>query len=202
MPVTYTSRKGITYILCRVTTRTGKPRYVFAREPRGEVVEEIPAGFHISESVNGIVSLVRDRPAQIRPAEVAAVEAAVRRHPRARNYRVAVKGQRIEVYERMGPDVGDLMATFEKSGLAWPGLALRSTGVADQLQAEFDRYGQFTPVLRFTLHDADRRTFGAQRMCYRSSIDGWLDLHLSGSVEQLAHRLVPTLGTERFFELY
>jgi hypothetical protein len=195
MPVTYTSRKGVTYTLCRGTTRTGKPRYYFAREPKGVVVEEIPTGFKINESVNGIVSLARDRPAQLRPEEVAAVEAAVQRHPRARNYRVAVKGKCIEVYERVGPNVEDLIAAFQRDGIASPGLAGR-------LQAKFDRYGQFTPVLRFTLYDADRRAFSAQRMCYRSSVDGWLDLLTSGTVDQLADRLIPTLGTERFFELY
>ena len=91
MSVTYTNRKGRTYHLCQGVTKTGKPRYYFARESKGEAVEEIPAGFRISESVNGIVSLVRDRPPQIRPEEVAAVEAALRRHPKSRNYRVAVK---------------------------------------------------------------------------------------------------------------
>jgi hypothetical protein len=33
MPVTYTNRKGVTYTLCRTTTKTGKARYVFVREP-------------------------------------------------------------------------------------------------------------------------------------------------------------------------
>ncbi len=43
-------------------TKTGKPRYYFAREPKGEVLNEIPPGFKISESVNGVVSLMQDRP--------------------------------------------------------------------------------------------------------------------------------------------
>jgi hypothetical protein len=103
MPITYTNRKGVTYHLCRTATKTGKPRYVFAREPRGEPVEEIPEGWRISESVNGIVSLVKAQPSQILPEELAAVEAAVGRHPGARDYRVADKRDRIEVYERVGP---------------------------------------------------------------------------------------------------
>lgn len=196
MPVTYTNRKGVTYTLCRVTTRTGKTRYTFAREPQGEVVDEIPKGFQISESVNGIVSLVRDRPAQIRPDEVAAVEAAVQRHSRVRNYRVAVKGKRIEVYERVGPDAEDLFAIFQELGTS-PTLEQM-----DRIQADLDRRGQFTPVMCFILADANRRIFDVQRMCYRSSVDGWLDLHTSGPVDRLARRLIPTLGTDQFFELY
>jgi hypothetical protein len=91
MPVTYTNRKGLIYYLCRGVTKTSKPRYYFAREIKDEPVEEIPPEYTISESVNGVVSLVKDRPALIRPEETAAVEAAVQRHPKNRNYRVRVK---------------------------------------------------------------------------------------------------------------
>src|SRR5947209_11551169 len=94
MPVNYTNRKGVTYTLYLGQTRTGKPRYYFGRpdQGHGEPVTELPLGFTISESVNGVVSLVKDRPELIQPEEVAAVEAVVQRHPEARRYRVAVKG--------------------------------------------------------------------------------------------------------------
>jgi hypothetical protein len=195
MPITYTNRKGVTYHLCRTATRTGKPRYVFAREPRGELVEEIPEGWQISESVNGVVSLVKAQPSQILPEEVAAVEAAVGRHPKARDYRVAVKRDRIEVYERVGPDAAELVA-----GL--PGLGLEMRGMVDRLRADMDRSAQFTPVLRFILIDAAKRTFHVERMCYRSSVDGWLDVHQWGPVDRLTRDWIPRLGTDRFFELY
>ncbi|MBU0491435.1 MAG: hypothetical protein KKA73_20490 [Chloroflexi bacterium] len=195
MPVTYTSRKGLTYYLCKGVTKTGKPRYYFAREPQGEPVEEIPAGFKIGESVNGLVFLEKDRPAQIHPEEVAAVQAAVRRHPRPRSYRVNVKHDRIEVYEQVGPEAEDLIKAL---GLYEPGLP---DNLADRIRAERERYAQWTPVLRFILADATRRTFGAQRMHYGGQTE-WFDLSAFGPVDQLARRLIPTLGTDRFFELY
>src|SRR5215467_7796707 len=99
MPVSYTNRKGMTYTLYRGQTRTGKPRYYFGRpgQNQDEPVSEIPPGYTISESVNGVVTLVKDRPALIQPEEVEAVEAVVQQHPEAHRYRVAVKGNRIEV---------------------------------------------------------------------------------------------------------
>ena len=109
MTVTYTNWRGVTYYLCRGVTKTGKPRYYFAREPKGEPVAQIPEGWKISESVNGVVSLAKDRPAQIRPEEAAAVELAVRRHAKSHNYRVAVKRNRIEIYERVGPDLDEFI---------------------------------------------------------------------------------------------
>ena len=66
MPVSYTNRKGQTYTLYRGQTKTGKPRYYFGRadQGQGEPVTELPPGFTISESVNGVVSLVKDRPSR------------------------------------------------------------------------------------------------------------------------------------------
>jgi hypothetical protein len=199
MPVVYTNRKGITYHLCRGVTKTGKPRYYFAREPKGEPVEEVPEGWKISESVNGIVSLVRERPAQIRPEEVESVESMVRRHPKSRNYRVAVKENRIEIYERAGLSADELISVMRGAGLLELGQADR---LEDALGDTLDRRAQFTPVLRFTLVDAENRTFRIERMCYRSSVDGWIDVGSLGQVDRLARQMVPTLGSDRFFELF
>src|SRR5579864_835848 len=120
MAVSYTNRKGITYTLYRGQTRTGKPRYYFGRpdQGHGEPVTEIPPGFTISESINGVVSLVKDRPSVIQPEEVAAVEAAMQQHPEARRYRVAVKHDRIEIYEQVGPDYDALLSELHMASLS------------------------------------------------------------------------------------
>src|SRR5437763_17165906 len=122
MPVSYTNRKGLTYTLYRGQTKTGKPRYYFGRagQSQGEPVTGLPPGYTISESVNGVVSLVKDRPSLIQPEEVAAVEAAVRQHPDARRYRVAVKHDRIEVYEQAGPHYDELLGKLPMFGLPRP----------------------------------------------------------------------------------
>ena len=198
MPINYTNRKGLTYTLYRGQTRTGKPRYYFGRagQSQGEPVAELPPGFTISESVNGVVSLVKDRPALIQPEEVAAVEAAVQQHPEARRYRVAVKGNRIEIYEQAGPHYDTLLSELHMEYLSRPGLA-------EELRALEERHAQYTPVLRFTLLDTKQRLFSVERMCYLGSIDGWLELHgQTGLVAKLASELIPTLGTEQFYELW
>ena len=198
MPVSYTNRKGVTYTLYRGQTRTGKPRYYFGRpgQSQDEPVPEIPPGFTISESVKGVVSLVKDHPSLIRPEEVAAVEAVMKQHPEARRYRVAVKHDRIEIYEQVGPDYNALVSELHLPGLSRPGLA-------EELRALEERHAQYTPVLRFTLLDPKQRRFGSERMCYLGSIDGWLELHgQTGPVAELARALIPTLGTEQFYELW
>ena len=197
MPVSYTNRKGVTYTLYRGQTRTGKPRYYLGRlDPgQGEPVTELPLGFTISESVNGVVSLVKDHPSQILPQEVEAVEAAVKGHPEAHRYRVAVKGNRIEVYEQVGPDYNALVSELHIPGLSGPGLS-------QELRALEERYARFTPMLRFTLLDHARRLFGVQRMSSLGGIDDWLELGQTGPVAKLARAIIPTLGTEEFYELW
>ncbi len=102
MPVTYTNRKGFTYDLCQGTTKTGKPRYYFAREIKDEPLGQIPDGYTISESVNGIVSLSKAQVSQLREDEINAVKAAVARHATSRKYRVNARPKRIAIYESVG----------------------------------------------------------------------------------------------------
>jgi hypothetical protein len=197
MPVSYTNRKGQTYTLYRGQTKTGKPRYYFGHpgQDKGEPVTELPPGFTISESVNGVVSLVKDRLSLIQPEEVAAIEAAVQQHPQARRYRVAVKHDWIEVYEQVGPDYDALLDELHMTNLL-------SSDLTKRLHAVEKRYARYMPVLRFILLDPTQRWFGAQRMCYLESIDGWLELGQTGPVTTLARALIPTLGTEQFYELW
>ena len=56
-------------------------------------------------------------------------------------------------------------------------------------------------MLRFILADRGSRQFEAQRMCYRSSMEGWISLG-AGSLGEMARAYVPHLGRETFFELF
>jgi hypothetical protein len=196
MPVTYTNRKGHTYYLCQGMTKTGKVRYYFARELKDGSPDQIPEGYRISESVNGIVSLVKDRPQLILPQEIASVEAVLARHPKGQDYRVAVQKNRIVIYERLGPDIDTLSAIFGKNvPLQWNKVKMR-------LQEQLDKIARFSPIMRFILFDPDERKFTAERWSYLGDIDDWIDIGESGKLENLARRLIPKLGTDDFFELY
>jgi len=195
MNVTYTSSKGRVYYLCRGMTKTGRARYYFAREPKGDPVEEIPEGYVIRESVNGVVSLARAREPKILPLERTAVEAALEKHPRARNYRLDVKDKWIIVYERVGPDLEDLAPLLRALG---PIGASRR----DALQETLDKGARFTPVMRFTLVDRDDRTFQTERWCYLGGIDDWIDIGPIGPLRRLAKKFISLLGSERLFDVF
>jgi len=194
LAVTYTNRKGRTYYLCKVQTKAGATRYVCAREPTGEPLDEVPEGYEIHENVNGVVSLRKTRPSPILPAERETVEALVRQHPKARNYRVDVKDKAIVVYERAGPDPEDIAAMFrDRIGI----LGAR----ADALREVLDEGAHFSPEMRFVLLDEEDRIFVAERW-HHSGRGGWIDIGPSGPLRVLARRFIPLLGTDRLYDVH
>lgn len=190
MPVTYTNRKAKTYFLCQGITKTGKPRYYFTPDPKESLLVEIPDGYQIQESVNGIVSLVRIQPSLISSEDVAAVEAALQNHPQARRYRVSVKTKYITIHEQTGMDVSELSAIV--------GRVL----VSKSLENWETCHAQYRPIMRFLLSDADKHLFNAERFCFLGSIDDWINIEFDEPIQTLAARLIPTLGTDDFFELF
>jgi len=158
MPVTYNNRKGITYYLCQGMTKTGKVRYYFARQPKDESPDQIPEGYRIRESVNGVVSLVKDRPQLILPHEVASVEDALNIHPKGRDYRVDAQQNQIVVYEQLGPDAETLVALFGEFSPLPPEILKKCA------QGGLDRSARFSPVLRFILINPEEREFYAEPM--------------------------------------
>jgi len=194
MSITYTNRKGFKYFLNKGVTKTGKPRYYFAREQKGEPVDEVPQGYEIEESVNGIVSLAKFRPKLISYEESACVEDALERHPKARKYRLAVKDKQIIVYEALGGGTESLLNML--------GFLGNRDVLRKRMQGFEDRHAQFTPVMRFILEDQETREYHAERWCYRGSIDDWIHVGQPGKIKALARSLIPTLGTDDFFELF
>lgn len=185
MPVTHVNRRQDTYYLHAGTTRTGKPRYWFSKSAEGELVEEIPEGYEIYENPDAQVFLRKTKPQVIAPFEVAVVERGLKRYAPDQNCMLDVRGEDIVVYhaERV---------TFD---MDLPFFGIRELPPS---------YRNFMKVMRFTLVDEDERTFRCQRWCFRGSIDGWIDLWMSGGsgpLADLVERYLPHIGRESFYEL-
>ncbi|MBI4565137.1 MAG: hypothetical protein HY716_10640 [Planctomycetes bacterium] len=176
----YTNRKGYTYHLYKTSTKTGKPRYVFSRALSKDALREVPPGYRIVESINGVVSLAKAGASPIAEEEIRIVRSALARDPRLARYGVEARKKALVVFEPIG-GLGADMAEFG-----------RLTGLPVQ----------YAPVFRFTLVDEAKREFLAERMCYRASVDGWLPLNDVGTIRKLARRYLPHLGRESFYELY
>ena len=182
----------MTYHLRRTQTADGKSRYVMKRSPGEGALEAVPDGYEVVENVNGQVSIRRFPRRFISEVEEAAVSAALRKHGRE-DHRFEIKGRRIVIYK---PRLDAAEYASRLSQMVAPD---RREAVERELREEAERRMSYSPVLRFTLVNEKKRTFHAERMCYLSSIDGWLEIAWWVPLPRALDAFVPHLGQESFF---
>ena len=183
------NRMGITYYLHEGRTKTGKPRYFFAKTIGDSALGAMPEGFEVSESINGVVSVRRRTPGAtaVPAADVTAVEAALARHPHLNGYVARAVGSAVVIFEPH-PRPGELRELAQRSGLG-----LR----AEVFMKDRMKHAQYTPVMKF---EREGTEYVVLRMTYRGK-GGWSWPLQSGKLDNLARKFVPSIGTEAFFEL-
>jgi hypothetical protein len=209
---TYTSRRGYTYYVHEVRTKTGSRRYIANRIVDGALTN-LPAGMEIVENVNGQVSVRAIRSLAILPLEEQKVLQALTNHGQEK-YRVEVKGRDITVYEPNSN--ADALAELlnpprpkDALGTAVDKMMRKKVGDAaweqhlrqkkEQARQNLERTMRYSPVLRFRLDDSVQRLFSVERMCYRGE-GGWLWLSGDMPLVSACERYVPLLGTEELFD--
>ena len=187
--VEYVNRRGDTYFLHEGRTKTGKPKYYFSRKRDGLLAATVPGGFEIYETPDAIVSLRKIPPRLVTAEEVAVVERCARRF--VPHVIVDVKGKSIVVH------------TADNALGRMPELMTSTFGLPADFfsRPEAAKFLTFTAMLRFTLLDEQARLFGAERYCFKGSIDNWIWLAPAERLESHAARYCPHLGRESFFEL-
>ena len=121
MPMTHVNRKRETYYLHAGTTKTGKPRYWFAKSAEGDLAQSIPEGYEVYESPEGQVLLRKIVPQLVLPAEVAVVEVGLKRYAPGQNCIVDVQA----------PTHRDLPCRASQTG--YRGFELRIASVTNDL---------------------------------------------------------------------
>ncbi len=185
-PFTYTNRKGRTYYLREVKTKTGKTRYVFSKSPGKGTLDAIPDGYEVAETLNSVLSLVKAGTSPIRSDELQTVVAELRRHKRLERYAAEIRGDAILVCEPIGG-----MDVLEG----------RALGLTRAFVQKLWAKAQYSALLRFRLEDAEQRLFTVDRMCFRGGMEGWTELHGCDALRELAREYVLHLGKPTFFEL-
>ncbi|MBA3397211.1 MAG: hypothetical protein H0T89_31585 [Deltaproteobacteria bacterium] len=192
-PLSYTNRRGQVYYLHAGTTKTGKRRYFVAKTVGKDVLAEVPAGFEIVESINGVVSIRRIDPnARSDPdTDLARVRAELARHAHLRRHRADVVKGEIMVFEPVGGLPDDLADYLVASLQLTP-------GQLERRRPELEKGLRYTPVMRFAPIDGRYALF---RMTYRGD-GGWSRWALDrGRLEDLASKYLKQIGTPGFFEL-
>jgi len=189
MAVEYKNGQGVVYFLHLGQTKTGKPRYYFARGRDGELAEKVPRGFEIYENPNGQVFLRKKTPKLFPAAEVALVKDAVAKLAGVKYFQVEAKKNAILVY-LPDSDPGEVVDLL-------PFLRI-SRREAEKIVAEKLHY---SPVLRFVLADQEKRLFDADRWCWMGSIDDWINLSFAKPLPALVKKYCPHLGKDSFYDL-
>ncbi len=98
MPVSHVNRKRATYYLHAGTTKTGKPKYWFAKSTVGDLVETIPQGYEVYENPDAQVFLRKELPRLIADEEIAIVREGLRKHAKDRHCTADVRERHIVIY--------------------------------------------------------------------------------------------------------
>ncbi len=186
--LTYTSRIGETWYLHEGVTKTGKPRYYVARSPGTGARTEMPAGMEFRESVNSVVSVAKIDPnaATVAPADLALLQAELRRHELLARHTVAAAKGEIVLYEPQGMSAQEMSRMVSIFGLGPSAL----DGYKGRVR--------YTPVMKFTPEGRPDQ-WCVSRWVFRG--EGWWHPLGFGTLRSLARQYFPAVGTDAFFEL-
>ena len=116
----------------------------------------------------------------------------MRKYAEVQDYKIDVKGNAIVVYTA-DQDIETLAGLFKDMD--------SDPTTNPQLMTLLRKEIHYSPMLQFLLEDEKRRTFTAQRYCFRGSVDDWIDIGY-GPLTTLVKQYVKHLGQESYFELF
>ncbi len=190
MTVEYTNRKGKTYYLHKGQTKTGKAKYHFSMKAENATKESVPKGFEVYEHPGNAQVFLRKIPQQlITKEEIRVVEKGLKKYSDGAQYKIDVRKDSIQIYT---PDqnIDAISAIISKH--------TKITPTQDKFLQEVITY---SPNMQFILLDKDERIFIAKRFCYQGSIDDWIGIGTSGTLNELVDQFIEHLNMDSFFDL-
>jgi len=161
MAVQYTNRKRITYYLREDNTKTGELRYFFSAKHEGHLVDSLPEGYEIYEHPYSQVFLRRIQPPIIRDDERDIVDKHIKELNPSKRYIVDVWEKDITLFES-NEDIDVLRQVFGDG-------PSKGLSVEDAINFTIS----FTPVVRFTLENTEKRSFIVRRYCLPGAVEEW-----------------------------
>lgn len=188
------NRRGDCYFVYRGKTKTGKPKYFASKRAtseKGVKVDSLPDEFEIFENPsNCVVTIRRHKPSQVSLAERELVDRLAIELSAYTYVQTIIDGDRIVIYT---PD-GDIDRFASELELIFGPMS--QTKIVDRIRCS----GAYTAELRFTLLDADNRTYTAERYCFRGSVDDWIWIDGPDQLDVLANKILPLLGKDSFYD--
>lgn len=193
MPITYTNRKQKTYYLHQGKTKTGKPRYHFSMEAKGNFAKTIPEGFEIYENPNAQVFLRKIPPKLITDQELNIVRDGMKSFSLVERYIIDIKKETISIFTPT-QDVSSMSEFLESTA--------KDLGRTHKdIQALLEQTLTFNSNLRFVLVDKQTRLFQTERYCYLGSIDDWIEIGSTDKLKTLVKTYVKHIDQDSYYEL-
>ncbi len=197
MAVTHTNRRGAMYHLLQGTTKTGKPKYFVSKKPGPNTVDVIPEGYELFESpIDAVVHVRKIRPTSILPEELDETIRIIGKVTGKKIFYVLRESDALVVY---WPDRDPEAVSKVFSRIF--GASLHANSHDDtSIDPGVMMFMQTTAVLKFVLSNEKKRTFGAERMCFRGE-GFWLPCSKSTPLPALVESFCSHLGQESFYEI-
>lgn len=189
--ISYTNHKKTTSYLHRKTSKTGKISYYFSSKVKEDPLTKIPEGYEIWEHPEtSQVFLQKKTPCLISETEKKIVYSLMKKlHPELL-FKIDVKLDKIVIY------------TAESVANHLKGLSFFSAfPLTNDTKDELNTLARYSPKLRFTLIDSEKRLFSAERWYYGGDFDDWIYILGSDSLEILCEKTFPHLEKESYYEL-
>ena len=150
---------------------------------------KVPEGFEICESINGVVSVRRmnDARATVPPDDIALVQSVIERCSHLHYYLARAVDSAIVIYEPNPPPKQLEEMVFEYGTGHLPADAI----------AEYMAHAKYAPIMKFEPQGGE---YVVRRMTFRGH-GGWSYPMNSGKLATLARQMIPSIGTDKFFEL-
>ena len=188
-PVAYRNRMGATFYLHEGRTKSGKPRYFMAKSIGDGALAKVPEGFEVCESINGVVSVRRTNEARatVPPDDIALVQGVIERCSHLRYYMVRAVDSAIVICEP-----NPLPKQLEGMAFEYGTGHLPEDAIAERMVR-----AQYAPIMKFEPRGDE---YVVHRMTFRGH-GGWSYPLKSGKLAALARQMIPSIGTDKFFEL-
>ncbi len=196
MAVTHTNRHEKTFYLHEGTTTTGKPKFFFSLRKEGNLALAIPAEFEVHENADARVSIRRIPPKIIDDQELEVIKDVMKKESGVQHYWIEVKANSIIISTADEEEGG-----IDEWAACYPPYIIRQIP-REKLERMYRSKLIFMAMMMFELVDAETRRFITKRYCFSGSIDRWITIGSSGSLQDNVQEFVKHLGNESFYELF
>jgi len=182
------NRRGEKYFIYCGKTKAGNDKFFASQKSTsaaGEQADALPDDFEVFENPsNALVTVRRRKPTNITESERQFVQERADSLSDACAVQVVIEGNYLVIYEaeRMSLSSNSLFGD-------------RMDGLFARRLAEVSRdFSHRTAVMRFKLVDKTKQRYEVERYCFRGSIDGWISLYASGTLDKLSNKFLPVVA--------